>query len=167
MKLEDVILSEHSRKICDEIVGWVGKSQVRFGQLLGVYSDGNFQLKQRASWPISECVKKCPPLAKSHFQFFLEEMENRNRHFAVKRNLLRLFQFAPIPEEVEGLLLDRCFTFLEDIEEPVAIKSIALHLLWQLSGKYPEIKAEVCLLIEDQLPHQTAAFRAAAKIFLK
>jgi hypothetical protein len=39
--------------------------------------------------------------------------------------------------------------------------------LQNLAKDYPEIKTELKLLIEDQLPHQTAGFKSRGKKILK
>ena len=49
----------------------------------------------------------------------------------------------------------------------MAIKAFALTVLGKLAKKYPQIIPEIKLLIADQLPHQTAAFKVRAKKLLK
>ena len=51
--------------------------------------------------------------------------------------------------------------------KPVAIKAFSLTVLQKLAKKYPEIIPEIKLIIEEQLPHQSAAFKSRAKKFLK
>ena len=60
-----------------------------------------------------------------------------------------------------------CFTYLGSPAEPVAVKAFSLAVLGRLAADYPEIVPEIKLLIEDQLPHQTAAFKSRAKKLLK
>ena len=63
--------------------------------------------------------------------------------------------------------MDTCFKYVESPTEAVAIKAFSLTVLNNLAKQYPEIIAEIQLLIEEQLPHQTAAFKSRAKVFLK
>jgi hypothetical protein len=63
--------------------------------------------------------------------------------------------------------MEICFRYVESPTEAVAIKAFALTILGKLAKKYPEIIAEIKLLIEDQLPHQSAAFKTRAKKLLK
>jgi hypothetical protein len=60
-----------------------------------------------------------------------------------------------------------CFQYLESPSETVAVKAFSLTILGKLAEKYPEIIPEIKLQVEDQLPHQTAAFRQRAKEFLR
>lgn len=85
----------------------------------------------------------------------------------MKRNTVRLLQEVDIPEEYEGAIMDICFTYLESPLEAVAIKSFSLKVLGKLAKKYPEIIPEIRLHIDNQLPHQTVAFKSRAKQVLK
>jgi hypothetical protein len=72
-----------------------------------------------------------------------------------------------IPEQYQGDVMNLCFQYVENPAETVGIKAYALTVLGNLAKKYPEIIPEVKLLIEDQLPRQTPAFKVRAKAFLK
>ncbi len=63
--------------------------------------------------------------------------------------------------------MDICFKYLEFPDEALAVKVFSMTVLGNLAKKYPEIKPELKLLIEDQLPHQTAGFKSRAKKILK
>ncbi len=63
--------------------------------------------------------------------------------------------------------MDICFKYVESPTEAVAVKAFSLTVLSNLAKLYPEILPELKLLIEDQLPHQTAAFRSRAKVLIK
>lgn len=60
--------------------------------------------------------------------------------------------------------MEICF---KNIESPVSVKAFSLAILGKLAKKYPEIIPEIKILIEDQAPHQTAAFKSRAKNLLK
>ena len=63
--------------------------------------------------------------------------------------------------------MEICFKYLESSDEAVAIKAFSLTVLGKLAKKYPEIIPEIKLMIEEQLPHQSAAFKSRAKAFMK
>jgi hypothetical protein len=56
-----------------------------------------------------------------------------------------------------------CFSYVESPTEAVAIKAFSLTVLHNLSKQYPQILPEIKLLIEAQLPYQTAAFKSRAR----
>ncbi|MFT3946227.1 MAG: hypothetical protein QM763_04560 [Agriterribacter sp.] len=49
----------------------------------------------------------------------------------------------------------------------VSVKAFSLTVLANLANQYPEIIPELKLIIEDQLPHETAAFKSRAQKILK
>lgn len=63
--------------------------------------------------------------------------------------------------------MEICFKYLESPDEAVAIKAFSLTVPGRLAKKYPEIVPEIKLIIEEQLPYQSAAFKSRAKNFLK
>lgn len=77
----------------------------------------------------------------------------------VKRNSIRLMEDIDIPEKFHGEVMNICFGYLESPAEPLAVKVFSMSVLAKLAKEYPEIKTELKLIIEDQLPHQTAGFK--------
>ena len=63
--------------------------------------------------------------------------------------------------------MDICFKFLESPTEALAVKVFSMGVLGNLATIYPEIKTELKLIIEEQLPNQTAGFKSRAKKVLK
>ena len=60
-----------------------------------------------------------------------------------------------------------CFDYVADVKEAVAVKAFALTVLGNLAKDHSDIIPEIKLLIEEQLPRQTAAFKSRAKRLLK
>jgi hypothetical protein len=166
MQLRDEILKEHSKTQCDLIVNWVGNSQERFNELFNLFINDEYRVTQRAGWPLSYSVIKHPELIKKHFGKLLSNLNKPGIHNAIKRNTIRLLQTVTIPKKYQGDVMDICFQYVASPTEPVAIKAFSLTVLGKLAKDYPEIMPEIKLLIEDQFPHQTAAFKSRAKKLL-
>ena len=81
--------------------------------------------------------------------------------------ILRLMQEIELPEAYHGEIMDMCFTYLESPKESLAVKVFSMSVLGNLTKYYPEIKTELKLIIEEQLPHQSAGFKSRAKQVLK
>lgn len=167
MDLRFEILKEHSKAQCTKIVQWVGDSQKKFNELFHLFMTDEYRVVQRAAWPVSYCVIAHPQFIKTNFARLLKNLQKPNLHDSVKRNSIRLLQHVDIPEKYKGDVMNICFQYLEKPGEAVAIKAFSLTVLSNLAKQYPEIIPEVKILIEDQLPHQTAAFKVRAKAFLK
>lgn len=165
--LRTELLKEHSKIQCNKIVDWVGHSQQRFDELFLLFLNDEYRVVQRASWPVSYCVEAYPILIKKHFSKLIDKLQKPDQHDAIKRNAVRLLQHVSIPEKYQGHIMDICFKYVESPTEAVAIKAFSLTVLGNLSKLYPEILPELKLLIEEQLPHQTAAFKSRAKTILK
>ena len=75
-------------------------------------------------------------------------------------------QEVQIPENLKGAVMEMCFNYLAVPKETVAIKAFSLTVPGKHSKKYPEIIPEIKLLIEEQIKHQSAAFKSRAKKFM-
>jgi hypothetical protein len=144
-------------------VQWVGGSARRFNQLFELFINDGYRMVQRASWPISYCAISHPALMKDNFSKLITNLKKPGLHNAVKRNSVRLLQHIAIPQRYHGEVMVICFGFLQSPTEPVAVKVFSLTVLANLSKQYPEIFSEIKLLVEEQLPYQTAAFKSRAK----
>lgn len=167
MNLRQEILKEHSKAQCTKIVKWVGSSQQRFDELFRLFLHDEYRVVQRAAWPLSYCVIAHPSLISKHWKQLLGNLKKPNLHDAVKRNSIRLMEDIDIPEKFHGEVMNICFGYLESPTEPLAVKCFSMTVLAKLAKEYPEIKPELKLIIEDQLPHQTAGFKSRAKKILK
>lgn len=167
MNLKEAILEKYSKENCAAIVQWVGDSQQRFDQLFALYLDADSRVSQKASWPLSYCVENNPALIIPHYRKLIVHLQKPGLHDSVKRNAVRLLQFVDIPEQYQGAVMNICFQYVEDPAATVGVKAFSLTVLSNLAKQYPEIIPEVKMLIEHQLPHQTAAFKVRAQAFLK
>ena len=167
MNLRDQLQKEHSRKNCDVIVDWVGHDDKRFQQLFSSLLLNHSLLSQRAAWPVSYCVSSHPSLIKRHLKVLLQKMKSTGVHNAIKRNGLRLLNDLEIPVIYEGEIIEMCFSFLNSQQEAIAVKTFSMSILERLTLKYPDLIPELYISIEDQLPHQSTAFKSKGKKILK
>jgi hypothetical protein len=167
MNLKKQILDEHSKEQCQKIVNWVGSDKKKFNELFHLFLSGEYRVSQRSAWPLSYCVIAHPHFMEDNFEKLLGNLKKPNLHDSIKRNTVRLLQAVDIPEKHEGGVMEICFKYLESPKEAVAIKAFSLTVLEKLAKKYPAIVPEIKLIIEEYLPHQSAAFKSRAKKFHK
>lgn len=165
MNLREEILKEHSKNQCNKIVTWIGDSQKRFDELFNLFLNDEYRVTQRAAWPLSNSVIDHPEFIKNKFSLLLNNLKKPGLRNSIKRNTIRIFGQVAIPKKFEGEIMEICFEYIASPDEMVAIKAYSLSVLQKLSKKYPEILPEIKVLIEDQLPHQTPAFKSRAKKF--
>jgi hypothetical protein len=135
--------------------------------LVAVFLEGPYRITQRAAWPLSYCVEKHPELLKPHWKKILAFVDKPGIHDAVKRNVLRMFQFVRVPKAHQGRTVDLCFRLLSDSSEPVAIRVFAMTVLANIAREEPELKNELIPIIEDQLPFASAGFQSRSRKVLK
>ena len=167
MNLRVTILKDHSKANCNLIVNWVGNDQKKFDELFHLFMHGEELVVQRAAWPVSYCVEAHPVLIKKHLKVLVQNLYREGLNGAVKRNTVRLLQYIDIPEKYHGPVMDNCFNFIEDPNEKPAVKAFSLTILQRLSERYPEIKNELKMIIEERFEQETAAFRSRAKKLLR
>jgi hypothetical protein len=166
MNLHEEILKEHSKSQCNKIVQWVGDSKKRFEELFYLFLTGEYRVNQRAAWPVSYCVIAHPVFIKNNFGKLIKNLSKSNLHNSIKRNSIRLLQHVDIPEKYQGEVMNICFGYVASPTEPVAVKAFSLTVLGNLAKQYPEIMHEIKALIDQELPHQTVAFRSRAEKLL-
>ncbi len=167
MNLRNQILQEHTKENCNKIIQWVGNDSSRFNELFKLFLHGEYRVTQRAAWPMSYCVIAHPQFMKNNFGKLINNLKKPGIHNSIKRNTVRLLQEIEIPKKYEGEIMEICFRYVESSTEAVAVKAFSLTILGKFAKKYPEIIPEIKLLIEEQIPHQTAAFKGRAKNLLK
>ena len=167
MDFRDSFQKEHSKAQATKIAEYVGFNRPRFKKLVDVYLAGPYRITQRAAWPLSLCVERHPDLILPHLTQILNHAAKRNVHDAVKRNTVRLLQFIEIPPRYRGKVAELCFRFFRNRKEAIAIRVFSMTVLNKLSMKEPDLRKELELLIEDELPYASPAFRARARRTLK
>ena len=167
MDLARTIGSEHSKSQCLKVADFVGNNPTRFKALIEVFFGGPYRLTQRAAWPMSICVERNPGLIIPHLNKLLSFATLPGAHDAVKRNTMRLLQFVEIPKRFHGKALDLAFAFLMNRKEAVAIRVFSMTVISNLTTDQPDLRRELCILLEDEMPFGTAAFRSRASKILR
>jgi hypothetical protein len=167
MDLHKLLAAEHSRKQCDRIVNYIGDDKDRFAKLIQLFFKGEYRITQRAAWPLSYCVRHHPELIQPYFKPLLDKLSRKDIPIAVTRNTLLLLQDTPIPKKYHGRIMSLCFDLLQSPGTPIAVKAFSLTVLGNLSKEYPDIVAELRLIIEAQWEQATPAFRSRARMIMK
>jgi hypothetical protein len=161
-------LEKHqSVTIKNKIMRYVGTDPNRFDELVKIFLGDKYRLTQWAGWPLSDIVGRHPELIRPYLKKILQSIDRPDQHVAVKRNVMRIFQFIEIPKSLRGLAFDKAFKLYSDSGEPTAVRIFSMTVMAQVAMTEPELKNEVILAIEEQLPYASAGFKARAKRLLK
>ena len=165
MNLRKEILKEHSKAHTQYLADKIGPDQDAFDHLIELFLGDEYRVTQRAAWVVSHCSDSYPWLLDNHLKSIIENLQEPV-HDAVKRNTLRILQFKDIPEDLMGIAADICFQFLNSGKEAIAIKAHSMTVLYNIVKKFPELKEELKISIEEQMPFGSAGFRSRGKKIL-
>lgn len=166
MDIKKVILKEHSKRQTAKVVNYIGNDPTRFKELVTLFLEGPYRLTQRAAWPLSYCVEAHPDLIKPHLKAILKMLERKDVHDAAKRNIMRLLQYIEIPRKLYTTVINHGFALM-DPKEPIAVRVFAMTVLANIAMNEPDLKKELRIVIEDQLPYASAGYLARARKVLK
>jgi hypothetical protein len=167
MNLVAELGKRHSLATKNKIIRYVGTDPKRFEELMKIFLGDTYRLTQWAGWPLSDIVKKHPELIRPYLKPVLKAIDKPGMHVAVKRNVMRLLQFIEIPSAVSGIAFDKAFKLFSHASEPVAVRVFAMSVMTQVAMKEPDLKKEVIIAIEEQLPYGSAAYVSRAARSLK
>jgi hypothetical protein len=167
MNMENELIKRQSLAQRNRIVRYIGNDKTRFRELVKLFFQGEYRLTQHAAWPLSYCIQNQPDLVKPHLKKFIDKLLDQHAHPAVKRNIIRLFQFIIIPKKYHGRVMDLCFHFINSPGEAIAVKAFSLHILENMSKTYPEIFSELKSVIEARWDFESPAFRSRARKIVK
>jgi hypothetical protein len=166
MNLREDLLREFSKAHTVDIARKIGANQEDFEELITLFLGKEYRVTQRAAWVVSHCADEHPWLIEKHIEPMILNLQ-KPVNDAVKRNTLRVLRYVEIPEDLMGIAADICFKYLLSGKEPVAVKVHAMDVLFNITRKFPELKEELKLAIEDQMPFGSAGFRSRGGKILK
>jgi hypothetical protein len=165
MDIKKELLGLTSRSQLSRLVQFIDQDPERFAAFLPYFLGPEYRLTQRVAAVLNACLNKHPFLLHPHLEAVIETLKGPVPA-PVKRNILRMLQHQPIPRDQQGFLAGTCFDYLAG-PEPPAIKAFALTVLANLARQEPDLNNELKLVIEDQWPYATPAFKSrASKILL-
>lgn len=169
MNVREELLKQqnHSKEHALKISEYACSSPKHFKELMQCFLSNEYRIAQRAAWSVSWAAQKNSELIQPYIKNLVEQLQSKDVHDAVIRNSVRILQQINIPEHLHGELMNSCFEFIESPLTPVAIKAFSLTTLFNLSKRYPEIKNELKLIIEERWNNETAAFKSRGKRILK
>ena len=163
MDLGKTLSQGQSKKRCDQMVSWIGADSQRFAGLMKYFFEGEEKIRRFAAWPMSYCAIAHPELIKPWLNRLIPVLDEKNAHDALVRNIVRLLQFVEIPKPLEGKIMSHCFEYIQSPTRAAAIKAFSLTILEKLSKKYPGIRPELKLIIQERWPMEKAAFHSRAR----
>lgn len=137
-------------------------------ELVVLALDKDRLLSSRAMWVLGhfsdvDYSRVTPFLVK-----LIDNLKTPNLHNGVIRNTLRLFQKHPVPKKQESFLLDKCFEYIKNPSEAIAVRAFAMTVIFNISKPYPELLDELLLVLNDLSIHENGpGIRSRLKNIIK
>lgn len=166
MDIRSKLSEEHSKAVVMQIADYIGEDDSRFAALMECVLSDDALLVQRGAWAMRWTLDKHPELVKPYLGSLLEKMD-AGLHVALKRNVLKILEeMERVPEELQEIVVDKCFQYLDSRKEPVAVRVFAMTILEKECRAYPELMKELEMMIKAYFPHESAGFQSRGKKIL-
>ncbi|MDB9882824.1 hypothetical protein OAD66_06785 [Bacteroidia bacterium] len=126
---------------------------------MDLFISGNTRVSQTTSWAIGILGEKHPVLIAPYHQLLLAHVQDKKKHTAVRRNIVRIYHTSPIPKEIEGEFYDIALGFVTKMKEAIAVKAFSMRLCERIAIKYPELISELCIVIKASLPNASSGVK--------
>ena len=122
-------------------------------------------IAKRAGYVFSHTGEYAPARTVAHLPELVPLLD-RDVHPATRRALVRALTFVDLPEDWLGPVLDRCFDYLEDEAEKVAVRTFAADIIYRNTKAYPELRAELRRLLKWAAPTASPGLKSKARQLL-
>jgi len=166
----NAILAAKYKTDIDNLADFYIKNETLIPELLSFFDQNkNKRLQARIFWIIRTCFELKSNIIEPYFVKFTQIVNEKDLNPGVYRNLLAIFaetkhHFTDVENE---LICNASFDFLIDPKSPIAIKIHAMAVLEKIIVQFPELKKELIIILEDQLPFSSAGFKSRATKLLR
>lgn len=167
MNISEQLLVEHSKSNAQFIVDYIGTNKSRVEDLVNCFLSKEYRVSQRSAMVLSKVGDLYPELLGIHIEKLVNAFVDLKEKDSVIRSIVRFFQFYDLPEEFQGVVLDRCYELLKDSEQAIAIRAFSMGVIYRISKDYDELKNELKLVLEDLYTEGSSGLESRRKNILK
>lgn len=149
------------------LISYVGRSEEKFDMLILAFDKADRNQSQLIAWAVGELILQNHKFIDPHHKTLLILMSNPELHIGVRRNIVRAYQFAPIPNEIEGELYDKCLKNINNPTEAIAVRAFSMTVCYRIVERYPELANELKVSIESTLENASSGLRNRAEKILR
>lgn len=129
-------------------------------------------ISMRSSWTLQHLSHKKPKAIYPQIPDLIKFLNQQGQHTGAIRNVIGTLRDIDIPEKYCGEIFDISLRLAKNATLPHAPRVFAIYTATNICKKYPELKAEVELIISElksfpQSPSMSACIRTVSKILLK
>ena len=119
--------------------------------LVGLLGDERAAVAKRAAYVFTHAGEYAPALTLARLPVLVPLLD-RTVHPGTRRAICRSLTFIDLPPAWVGPVLDRCFGYLEDVQERTAVRVFSADIIYRNTADYPELRAELRRLLEWAAP---------------
>lgn len=153
-----LLLGDMSRSYTDMQVEMIAGMPDLFELYWELFIRFDGKVSARAAWVITHSVLKMPEIIQPYLHDFIR-LAPAMKHNAEKRCLVKVLSMVAIPNDLVGEVIDRCFAWLDDSAESIAVRAYSIDTLIALSDNFPEIRVELCATLENHLDRFSRGLR--------
>ena len=161
--LKQLVTKPHNKQTINEIIEYIGSSPDLFAELMHYFLGNNTRITQLTSWAVGHIGELQPKLIRPFHQELMQQLQRSDRSNAIRRNIVRLYQFAEIPTEIEGELYDLCIGFILNSKEAIAVRAFSIKICERIAIKHPALIEELIAVVETTLPNGSNGLKNRAK----
>lgn len=150
----------------DKIIQLLENDLEQLSILLAVMGESSsVRMIQNSSWAYTLIAEKNPESIVNHHAQLISLLLHSKTN-TLTRNIVRLYQYVPIPKSIESELYDFCYQAIGNPKTPIAIMAFSMTVCYKITQKYPELVHELILAINTTLPYGSAGIRNRGQYIL-
>ena len=169
MDFREQLLAELSKRNTDYIASVIDRDEELFREMFNLILTNENYVSGRAAWVIETLWLKYPQMIDPYINDMIDFLkisnyDNQKRHFL---KILSTREIKEFDEDHLGILIDRCFTWLEDPIYPTAVKMFSMQIIFNFVEVEPALASELIAIIENQFGDATPGFKNKGEKLLK
>lgn len=168
MDLKGQLLLEHSKQNSLKIRDYIINNPGKLDELMNLFFGDVYRLSQRAAMVVSALFDYEKEMMQPYIKDMVLKLQQENLQVAVKRNIVRILQEVEVSDDLLSDLYDRCAFFIQSPSETIAVKAFSMKVMVKICARYPGLKQETYLIIEEEKRrNQAKGVQARSKAMLK
>jgi len=169
MNFREQLSAELSKRNTDYMASVIGNSEGLFKEIMDIALSKETDVSGRAFWVVETVWLKYPYLIDSYINDIIDflpktKKDNQRRH---SLKILSTVDLKTLDEGRLGILIDRCFYWMEDPTAPTAVKMFSMEIIYNYIKIEPVLAKELIAIIENQYDDSTPGFKNRADKLLK
>jgi hypothetical protein len=159
-------------KVCNKkdairVADYIVSNPDSLSEFIDLVIDNNKAYSHRASWALNTLSSYDEIDLQGYRSALVELFASDQTLNSILRNLLHVFKRLELGEELDGIVLNRCFGLLEDPQTEAAIQCLSVQAIYEIGLEEPILLNELKSLMQFLYENASAAFKANIRKYLK